>query len=87
MGEQAREDHGALVGWKAQSIGDNLVLQIQSLTRDTRDAQGEPRCFDYVLNRNQAVQLGNFLFEITGQTAPKRRRSLFSRRRGARSAP
>lgn len=85
MTQGTRRDHGALVGWKGQNFGDNLVLQVQSLTRSPREGEDEPRHFDYVLNRNQAAQLGQYLFELSGLTPPPRRKRWLPRlRRKAR---
>lgn len=79
MTEQLREDHGALVGWSAQNLGNKLVLRIQSISQAPASEKGEVHSFLYVLDRNQAVQLGNYLFEITGQTAPRRKRNWLDR--------
>ena len=79
MTEHPREDHGALVGWTAQNLGNKLVLRIQSMSHAPASERGDIHSFLYVMDRNQAVQLGNYLFEITGQTAPRRKRSWLNR--------
>lgn len=83
MGEDTREDHGALVGWGAQNLGDRLVLKIQSVDKPPPHEEEDVHSFLYVMDRNQAVQLGNYLFDITGQTPPKRRRNWLDRLLGA----
>jgi biofilm regulator BssS len=72
--------HGALVGWTSQNLGGRLVLRLQSVTKPAPHSQDDVHSFYFVMDENQAVQLGNYLFELTGQTAPrKRKRSWFDR--------
>lgn len=82
MGQESREEHGALVGWKGQNLGSNLILQVESLTRTPEAGGDERRCFRYVMNKQQAAQLGQYLFEVSGQTAPRRKRGWLSRMLG-----
>jgi len=74
MSETLQDDRGALVGWKALPFRDRVILQMESVSAKRSGEDGDVRTFTYVLDRNQAVQLGNYLFKVTGQTAPLRKR-------------
>ncbi len=74
MDETSRDDHGALVGWSAQDLGGKLTLRMQSVTKPPPHTGADIHSFLYVMDRNQAVQLGNYLFEIIGQTPPRKRK-------------
>ena len=65
-------DSGALVGWKINDLGPRMVLQLQTMHR-TENADKELRERAILLDRNQAVLLANYLYEVTGQSKPKRR--------------
>ncbi len=70
-------DSGALVGWKANDLGKRIVLRLQTMHRgEEEDHQLKERAI--LLDRNQAVLLANFLYEITGQSKPHRRTLLQS---------
>ena len=64
------DNHGALVGWKHQDLGDKLMLTLQS-----RQSPGHPEAFDVtrlLMSKQQAAVLANFLFQAAGQTPPSR---------------
>ncbi len=65
-------DTGALVGWKMDDLGKRMVLHMQTMHR-TDDEDNEVRERAIMLDRNQAVLLANYLYEMTGQSKPKRR--------------
>ena len=65
-------DTGALVGWKLDDLGKSMVLHMQTMHR-TESEEKEVRERAVLLDRNQAVLLANYLFEMTGQSKPKRR--------------
>lgn len=67
-------DFGALVGWTADELGDRIVLRMQS-AQDVPVNNDNLRQFAYFLTKEQAVLLGNFLFRVAGETAPKSSRS------------
>lgn len=69
----ARKDHGALVGWTSTRAGDRLALRLQSVTKPPPHNAGDVESQTYLMDRNQAVQLANYLFEISGQSKPSRR--------------
>jgi hypothetical protein len=65
-------DTGALVGWKADDLGTRIVLRLQTMHRGA-DAEKELKERTILIERNQAVLLANYLYEMTGQSKPKRR--------------
>jgi len=71
-------DAGALVGWKANSLGSRIVLNIQTMHQSDGDDDKEMRERAILIERNQAVLLANYLYEITGQSKPRRRSFLQS---------
>lgn len=64
-------DTGALVGWKLDDLRKRMVLHMQTMHR-TESKEKEVRERAVMLDRNQAVLLANYLFEMTGQSKPKR---------------
>ena len=65
-------DSGALVGWTINDLGQRMVLRLQTMHRtEQEDKQLRERAV--LLDRNQAVLLANYLYEVTGQSRPKRR--------------
>ena len=73
------DNQGALVGWKAQDLHDRVVLRMQFVRTPPPHSRDDVHDAVFVLEKNQAVQLGNYLFEVSGQTRPARRGSWFSR--------
>ena len=71
--ESKQEDHAALVGWTAQRIGDRLILRVQSVTSPPPHGRKDVRASHILMDRHQAVQLGNFLYEMFDETKPPRR--------------
>lgn len=68
-------DTGALVGWRADDLGQRVVLHLQTMHRNgSSDRQMRERAI--LLDRNQAIQLANYLFEVTGETKPQKRSAL-----------
>lgn len=79
MENSMQEGHGALVGWSAERLGSRMALKIQSVQTPPPHGPEDIRSFLYVLDKNQAVQLGNYLFEVAGQTPPRRKRGWLNR--------
>lgn len=65
-------DTGALVGWKIDDLGRRMVMHLQTMHR-TDGEEKELRERAILLDRNQAVLLANYLYEMTGQSKPRRR--------------
>lgn len=73
-------DYGALVGWTSSRNGDRLMLRLQSVTRPPPHGADDVHAHSYMLDRNQAAQLANYLFEISELTPPDTRgRGLMAR--------
>ena len=70
-------DTGALVGWKMDDLGKRMVLHLQTAHR-TEDEDRAVRKRAILIDRNQAVLLANYLYEMTGQSKPQRRSFLQS---------
>ncbi len=65
------DNHGALVGWSHQDLGDKLLLRIESLGSPAAAQEHVPDVLRLLLTKQQAGVLGNYLFEISGQTPPR----------------
>ena len=80
MASQVKEDYGALAGWTSSRKNGRLTLRMQSVTSPPPHARRDVHSHFYVMDDQQAIQLANHLFEITGQSKPDiRRRGLFAR--------
>lgn len=80
MSDPTHHDYGALVGWVSHPFGDRLSLRLQSVNKPPPHTREDVHSQVYVMDRNQAAQLANYLFEMSGQTGPSRRgRGLFAR--------
>ncbi len=64
-------DYGALVGWNVECTGNRVILKLQTVTKPAPHSRKDVREEFIFLDRNQAVQLGNNLFTMTGQTLPE----------------
>ncbi len=74
------ESHGALVGWSHQDLGEKLLLRIESIGSPAAVQEHAPDVLRLLLTKQQAGVLGNYLFEISGQTPPRKSdRSLLKR--------
>jgi|GEM_PF-437058 len=69
---QADPAPAALVGWNTMELGERLVLHLQTVTTPPPHNKDDVTSHYYVISRNQAVQLGNYLFKVTGQTPPRK---------------
>ncbi|WAT17583.1 hypothetical protein OZN62_11735 [Aurantiacibacter sp. MUD11] len=73
MASHSREDYGALVGWSTEKIGDRMTLRMQSVCKPGPHRRGDVHSQFYFMDKQQALQLGNYLFEIAGESKPQRR--------------
>ena len=70
---------GMLLGWRADPAGEKIALLMQS-THKVVDSNEDVREFRYFLTKQQAVQLGNYLFGVAGETAPTpKKRGFFAK--------
>lgn len=73
-------DHGVVVGWKGQNLGQRIVLTMESVTKPPPHERDDVNDFLFMMDRKQAVQLGYYLFQLTGETAPtKHKRSMLDK--------
>lgn len=80
MAKTDQEDYGALVGWNSTSAGERVTLHLQSVTKPPPHEAGDVQSQIYLMDRNQAMQLANYLFEIGGSSRPRNRDRSWLRR-------
>lgn len=66
-------DFGVLLGWFASPAGNQTILTMQSAQKKPGGPE-DVRSFRYFITKEQAVLLGNYLYTLAGETAPKRKR-------------
>lgn len=72
--QTSHESFGVLIGWTHHDLNDRLDLRLQS-TQSTRcGAPAEVDSHHFMMTRNQALVLANYLFSVTGQGPPRRHR-------------
>lgn len=64
------EDVRVLVGWTAQDYGSSMILRIETVT-NMPENEDDVLVSRMVLNKEQAVQMGNMLYELSGKLPPK----------------
>lgn len=67
------DSHGALVGWSHQDLGDKVLLRIETVNSPEAAHDYTPDVLRVLLTKQQASVLGNYLFELSGQTPPRPR--------------
>lgn len=70
MTDPSHIDYGALVGWTTSVAGDRLTLHVQSVTKPPPHTDDDVHSHVYMMDRNQAAQLANHLFEVCNHTKP-----------------
>jgi hypothetical protein len=77
------ESFGALVGWTHQDAGDRIMLRLESVQSSEAARKHDPDLFRFLMTRQQAAILGNYLVQLSGQPpiVPKKR-GWFRRRFG-----
>ena len=73
MEQNDHHDYGALVGWTSTHVGDRITLRLQSVNKPPPHEHGDVQSQIYLMDRNQAAQLANYLFEMSDHTAPDKR--------------
>ena len=63
------EEVRVLVGWTAQDYGASMILRIETVT-NLPESKDDVLVSRMVLNKDQAVQLGNMLYEFSGRLPP-----------------
>ena len=74
--KRAEDDFGVLLGWESSPAGERIMLLLQS-ARKTPLSDEDVRDFRYFLTREQAVLLGNYLYTLAGESAPRRKKRGF----------
>jgi hypothetical protein len=74
-----RESYGVLVGWSHHPIGARLDLKLQCVQSTRNLAQDEIDSHHFVMTREQATVLANYLFKIAGATPPLPRKGKLAR--------
>ena len=64
------EEVRVLVGWTAQDFGSNMIVRIETATNKP-ESEEDILVSRMVMNKEQAVQLGNMLYEMSGKLPPK----------------
>lgn len=72
--------YGTLVGWTTQDLGSKVVIRLQSVTTPTPHSESDVHSAYFMMDKNQAVQLGDCLYELAGQRAPATRKRFWLRR-------
>ncbi len=62
------ESFGALVGWTHQEAGDRIMLRIESVRSTEAAEKHNPDMFRFLMTKQQAAVLGNYLVGLSGQT-------------------
>ena len=70
MSERPQTDFGALVGWTSELVGDRLTLNLQSVSTPPPVRSSDVHQQMYFMTRQQAILLGNYLFDMVGETKP-----------------
>ena len=72
--DEIHRRYGALVGWTHQDLGDRLIVRLQSKLRPTAPADAPVDEFHYIMTKNQAAVLANYLFGISERLPQHKRR-------------
>jgi hypothetical protein len=74
------ESYGALVGWTHHEAGDRILLRVESVRSTEAAEKHDPDLFRFLMTKQQAAVLGNYLVQLSGQTpAGRDDRSWFRR--------
>lgn len=74
-----RETYGVLVGWSHHPMGARLDLKLQCVQSTRNLEQDEIDAHHFVMTREQATVLANYLFKIAEATPPSRRKGKLAR--------
>ena len=59
--------YGALADWTHQDLGDRVVVCLQSKGPPSPDSEAPLDEFHYMMTKNQAAVLANYLFGLSGR--------------------
>ena len=74
-----RHSWGALVGWKLEPGGERMQLVMQTVASREAMRDGAIDSQHIMMTQQQAMQLANYLFSVTGQSRPEPRRGPLAR--------
>lgn len=71
---------GVLVGWSSHDLGDRIVIQLENVTAPPPHSRADVKRTTLLLDKQQAVLLGEYLCKAAGQSRFEREpRGLMSR--------
>lgn len=68
-----RETYGVLVGWSHHPMGDRIDLKLQCVQSTRGLEQDEIDAHHFVMTRQQAAVLANYLYKVSGLTPPRKK--------------
>jgi len=71
------ENHGALVGWSHQDLGNRILLRIETLEGPADAGTPASDIMRILMTKNQAGILGEYLAKASGYAAARPKRSGF----------
>ena len=74
-----RETYGVLVGWSHHPMGERLDLKLQCIQSTRGLEKDEIDSHHFVMTREQATVLANYLFKIADATPPRRPKGRLAR--------
>lgn len=77
--KSGEDKYGMLLGWRADPAGEKIALLMQSTSKVVESSE-DVREYRYFLTKQQAVQLGNFLYGVAGETPPTQKKRGFIQR-------
>ena len=74
QGNDFAETFGVLAGWTHSEFSGRLDLRLQTVRSSRRTAPADVDSHHIIMTKNQAAVLANYLYRVSGQTPPQRRR-------------
>ena len=68
----ASEGYGVFVGWRHEVVGGRVILKLETVRSLQQSEQQDVDTQHLMMTENQALVLGQYLFNIAGKTPPKR---------------
>ena len=65
--EGTLDNHGALVGWTHIDNADRIMLRIESVQSSDQVERRDPDLFRVLMSKQQALVLGNYLIQVSGE--------------------
>jgi hypothetical protein len=62
------ESYGVLVGWVHHDAGERVMLRLESVQSMAAAEKHDPDVFRFLMTKQQAALLGNYLMRLSGQT-------------------